>query len=270
MLQEILSAQPCIQEIDPGRMGYATAGVHQNAVEHVIKVMREHLSEPLSLGDLADAACLSPYYFNRIFHRSIGLPPCEFLAALRLDAAKKLLLTTDLSVTDVCFAVGYNALGSFTSRFTQQVGLSPRHLRLRMRAITDFGRTLTYDQEEKMAFNRLPYSLSGRIITPGIFEGLIFVGAYPRPIPHGKPVSCTLLTAPGPFYLDPLPFGQYYLMAAAFSASHDSRITLIPDAACLVGIHGPITIQERGIWPSIELYLRPPRFTDPPILTALL
>src|SRR5262249_28546352 len=129
MLQEILSAQPAVQEINAGRMEYVTAEFHQNAVERVIKVMREHLAEPLSLGDMADEACLSPYYFNRVFHRSIGLPPCEFLAALRLDAAKKLLLTTDLSVTDVCFTVGYNALGSFTSRFTQQVGLSPRHLR---------------------------------------------------------------------------------------------------------------------------------------------
>src|ERR1700760_4201675 len=91
--------------------------------ERVILSMRECLDEPISLSDMADIACLSPYHFNRVFHQVTGLPPTKFLYALRLSTAKRLLLTTSLSVTDVCFEVGYNSLGTFTTRFTQLVGL---------------------------------------------------------------------------------------------------------------------------------------------------
>src|SRR4051812_36011564 len=63
---------------------------HREAIERVIRTMRTQLHEPLSLEDMADIACLSPYYFNRIFHQVIGIPPGEFLATLRLEAAKHL------------------------------------------------------------------------------------------------------------------------------------------------------------------------------------
>ncbi|HLG78582.1 MAG TPA: helix-turn-helix transcriptional regulator, partial [Ktedonobacteraceae bacterium] len=101
----------------------------QVMVERVIVVMRERLCEPLSLADMADIACVSPFYFCHLFRAVVGIPPGEFLVALRLDAAKRLLLTTNLSVTDVCFEVGYSGLGSFTTRFSQLIGISPRLLR---------------------------------------------------------------------------------------------------------------------------------------------
>ena len=85
---------------------------HLSTIERVIRTMREHLCEAFSLEDMADVACLSPYYFSRVFHQIIGTPPGEFLATLRLDMAKRLLLTTPMSVTDICFEVGYSALGS--------------------------------------------------------------------------------------------------------------------------------------------------------------
>src|SRR5438309_1587588 len=102
---------------------------HSVAIERAILAMRERLQEPLSLQDMADIAHMSPYHFSRVFHRLIGIPPGEFLTALRLDAAKRLLLTTSLSVTDICFEVGYLSPSSFTTRFTQLVGLPPRQLR---------------------------------------------------------------------------------------------------------------------------------------------
>src|SRR5579872_1710680 len=104
------------------------------AVECAIQTMHIHLHEALTLEDLADAACLSPYYFHRVFRRQIGIPPGEFLSALRLQAARHLLVTTSLRVTDICFEVGYSSPGSFTSRFTHLVGLSPRLLRQRASA----------------------------------------------------------------------------------------------------------------------------------------
>src|SRR5712692_8627425 len=108
-----------------------TLAAHTQAVERVIRAMHTYLDELLTLEDLASVACLSPYYFNRVFRRLIGIAPGEFLSALRFQMARRLLLTTPLSVTYICFEVGYTSTGSFTSRFTQLVGLSPRLLRQR-------------------------------------------------------------------------------------------------------------------------------------------
>src|SRR5438094_10658426 len=96
--------------------------------------MHTHLHEVLTLEDLASVACLSPSHFHRVFCRLIGIPPGEFLSALRFQAARRLLVTTSLSVTDIRFEVGYTSTGSFPNRFTDQVGLSPRLFRQRARA----------------------------------------------------------------------------------------------------------------------------------------
>src|SRR6266581_4999981 len=113
---------------------HVTLATQTQAVERAIQAMHTHLDEELALEDLASVACLSPSHFHRVFRRLIGVPPGEFLAALRFQAARRLLLTTSLSVTDICFAVGYTSTGSFTSRFTHLVGLSPRLLRQRAHA----------------------------------------------------------------------------------------------------------------------------------------
>src|SRR5579859_5708822 len=127
---------------------HVTLAVQTQAVERAIQAMHTHLHELLTLEDLASVACLSPSHFTRVFGRLIGIPPGEFLSALRLQAARRLLLTTALSVTDICFEVGYSSIGSFTSRFTHQVGLPPRLLRQRAKtfeppAQEPAGRSLT-------------------------------------------------------------------------------------------------------------------------------
>ena len=81
------------------------------------------------LDEMARIAYLSPFYFNRIFRQLTGVPPRRFHTALRIDAAKRLLLTTDLSVTEMCLEVGYQSLGTFTTHFHELVGVSPRALR---------------------------------------------------------------------------------------------------------------------------------------------
>src|SRR5438067_8275961 len=113
---------------------HETLDTQTQAVERAIQTMHTHLHEVLTLEDLASVAYLSPSHFHRVFCRLIGIPPGEFLSALRFQAARRLLLTTSLSVTDICFEVGYSSTGSFTTRFTHLVGLSPRLLRQRAQA----------------------------------------------------------------------------------------------------------------------------------------
>src|SRR6476660_4196704 len=98
------------------------------AVEQVVRWMREHLDQEISMEEMAEGAGVSPFHFLRTFRRFTGVTPALFLSALRLEEAKRLLLTTERSVTDICFDVGYSSVGTFTTRFTQLVGLSPARL----------------------------------------------------------------------------------------------------------------------------------------------
>src|SRR5256714_15274685 len=105
-------APPVLSE---GAAPHVTFAAQTQAVERAIQTMHTHLDEELTLEDLASVAYLSPSHFHRVFRRLIGIPPGEFLAALRFQTARRLLLTTALSVTEICFEVGYTSIGSFTT-----------------------------------------------------------------------------------------------------------------------------------------------------------
>jgi AraC family transcriptional regulator len=246
----------------------STQILHLEAVERVIQTMQERIQETLSLEDMADIACLSPYYFCRVFHQIVGIPPGEFLATQRLNTAKRLLLTTSLNVTDICFEVGYVGIGSFTTRFTQQVGVAPRHLR---HLVNNVGIPPLISPAECSA-NQLCAAASmrgvyGRIHIAEPFSGIIFTGLFPRRIPQGRPVRCTRITEPGAF--DQVPDGCYFLLSAAFPISQDPRVYLLPDKTVKVGGYGPLLVQNGVVSEPVEITLRPLSLTNPPILAAL-
>lgn len=82
-------------------------------------------AEPLDLEALARTAHVSPRHFSRSFRRTFGETPYQYLLTRRLERARHLLRTTDLRVAEVCFAVGFNSVGSFTTTFRRHVGVSP-------------------------------------------------------------------------------------------------------------------------------------------------
>ena len=79
----------------------------------------------LRLSEAASKACLSPFHYHRMFVRAFGETPHDFLTRLRIERAKCLLARDQLAVTDVCYAVGYESLSSFSTRFRTLVGRSP-------------------------------------------------------------------------------------------------------------------------------------------------
>jgi AraC-like DNA-binding protein len=81
--------------------------------------------EPLTVDDLARTARLSRAHFSREFRRAFGESPHAYLLTRRLERAAALLRTTDRSVAEICFAVGLQSVGSFTSSFTRTYGVSP-------------------------------------------------------------------------------------------------------------------------------------------------
>ena len=82
-------------------------------------------AEPLGIDDLARAAGLSRAHFSREFRRVFGESPHGYLLTRRLERAAALLRTTDRSVADICFSVGLQSVGSFTTSFTRTFGASP-------------------------------------------------------------------------------------------------------------------------------------------------
>lgn len=84
-----------------------------------------HYAEPLTLPDLAAVAMLSKYHFLRLFKAVYGQTPAAYLSERRVERAQDLLRTTNLTVTEVCFAVGFSSLGSFSSRFSEITGEPP-------------------------------------------------------------------------------------------------------------------------------------------------
>ena len=109
-------------------------GVPPDVLVHLRRA-RDHAdrryTEPLDLATLATVAGLSKFHFQRLFKGTYGMTPAEYVSRRRLERAQDLLRATNLTVTEVCHAVGFSSLGSFSSRFHDLVGESPRDFQAR-------------------------------------------------------------------------------------------------------------------------------------------
>jgi len=88
--------------------------------------------EAIDLRETSRIACLSPYHFLRMFRHAFGETPHQYLTHRRIERARELLLFSERSVTDICFDVGYESLGSFSTLFRKMIGDSPLSFRTRV------------------------------------------------------------------------------------------------------------------------------------------
>ena len=86
---------------------------------------------PLDLEEISKQACLSRYHFLRLFREAFATTPHQYLMRRRIEKAKELLRSRRLSVTDICFEVGFQSLGSFSTLFRRRVGDAPINYRER-------------------------------------------------------------------------------------------------------------------------------------------
>ena len=100
-------------------------------LERARDLIDRQFASALDLDRMAREACLSRYHFLRSFQRQFGETPHRYLTRRRMSRARELLRGGELSVTEVCFAVGFESLGSFSSLFRRLHGEPPDHFRRR-------------------------------------------------------------------------------------------------------------------------------------------
>lgn len=114
-----------------------TTRAHDDVLVH-LRAARDHadrsFTEPLDLAQLAAVARLSKFHFQRLFTATYGMSPAAYVSQRRIERAQDMLRATNLTVTEVCHAVGFSSLGSFSTRFREVVGESPSEFQARYAA----------------------------------------------------------------------------------------------------------------------------------------
>lgn len=250
-------------------------------IERVVMYMYEHYSEPISLADMADVARLSQFHFSRTFLTATGVSPGRFLSAVRLHMAKGLLLTTSQTVTDISYMVGYNSLGTFTTRFTRSVGITPVQYRRASGAVSGIpcvsrtaksGPEPSFDWFDGCGVMWFPQpaagSIEGRVsVPPGTRLPRIYLGVFDGAIAQGPMMVGAVLEDSLTFRLPCVPEGEWHVMAVGCVVT-DPRPLIDTGPVPMVGSHGPVKVID-GEALDVRLRMHGPRPTDPPILLAL-
>ncbi|MEF3306839.1 AraC family transcriptional regulator [Paenibacillus sp. GYB003] len=240
-------------------------------IDEVLAYIHRHIDEPLELSRLAGYAGYSPYHFARIFKERIGLSPLYYVSAYRLQRAKELLLNTKLSIRDIGLEVGQQSLGTFTSRFTERVGVSPSHFRNSVVQADSHLRALQKLRDWRTALPILHQHarIEGTVRAAVPFEGVVLVGLFAKPIPEGMPLHGTLLPSLGDFCFTGVKPGTYYLMATSVAWSSRAIDFLLPHSTLRARSKRPIVVEPNAVVPHQDITLHPPLPDDPPILISL-
>jgi AraC-like DNA-binding protein len=103
----------------------ARHGLDDVRLSRVLDYMQAHLGDPLGIEELAGIACLSPFHFTRMFRNSMGMPPYRYVAELRLERAKSLLVNGGESLVEIALATCFSSQSNFTRAFRQATGMTP-------------------------------------------------------------------------------------------------------------------------------------------------
>ena len=107
-----------------GRRGLST-----QQLQRALEFIHDHIESDLSLAQVAAAAYLSPYHFARLFKLAVGVPPHQYIIAQRIQRARRLLASPELSVEEISWRVGFSSQSHFIAQFRRLVGMSPGEYR---------------------------------------------------------------------------------------------------------------------------------------------
>ncbi len=111
------------------RLPGVKGGLAPVVLRRVLDWIEAHLAQPLLLADLAAEAALSEYHFARMFRQSMGLAPHQYVMQRRMAQAKRQIINSDLPLTDIALACGFNSASHFSNRFRAVYGITPSQLR---------------------------------------------------------------------------------------------------------------------------------------------
>lgn len=265
-----------------------TQTTYQQRILTVLLYIQDHLYEQLSLEELAQVACFSPYHFHRIFRGMVGETLAAYIRRLRLERAAQRLGQTDRSVTDLAFEAGYENAESFTRAFRDRFGTSPSeykktaHADLNVR-LPEFQKGeipmdvhIRQVPARKVVFVRHvgPYPECGRAWEKlctwagpnGLFQpGAEFVGLCyddpdvtdPEKIRYDACITTEADVQPeGEIGVQTIETGLY-----AMATHHGSYTRLSETYAALCGRWAPANGYEIRSLPSMEIYLNSPEET---------
>ncbi|WP_266182060.1 helix-turn-helix transcriptional regulator [Dyella humicola] len=109
----------------PGQSVVRQRGLPRVSLCRVINAIHKRLGEKMTLQDIADAACMSRFHFARLFRRSTGYSPMEYLLQVRLEQAKALLRLRAMRISDIAVEIGFADQSHLTRHFRRAVGMTP-------------------------------------------------------------------------------------------------------------------------------------------------
>ncbi|XEC97342.1 helix-turn-helix domain-containing protein [Paenibacillus tarimensis] len=240
-------------------------------IDEVISYIHHNIYEPLSLSQLASHIAYSPYHFTRIFKQRTGLSPLYYVSSLRLQKSKDLLLNTNLSIREIGLEIGQQSLGTFTTRFTEKVGMSPSDFRNQVQRADNHFHSLRElnDWTDLQPVLKQNARIDGTVQAEVPFEGIILIGLFAKPIPEGLPLYGTLLPSLGDFCFTDVKPGTYYLMATSVSWGMKALDFMLPHKTLRTRSKEPIIVRPNSAVPHQQVKLYAPRLDDPPILISL-
>lgn len=236
-----------------------TAPLTPTVLHAVVGLARARLGEGISVTDLADHAGYSPFHFSRLFTATVGVTPGLFLTALRMDAAKRLLLHRNDAVIDIAAAVGFDSLSSFSRRFRASVGVPPASLR----TVADRLADRTPRPFALVDGRRDTVSIRLHLPPARDASASVWVGWYRQPAPIGLPVAGALVAHGDPVRLPVHPEAPW-LLGFAVPANADVHDHLIPTAPLVAANH--LAARTRH---GLTLVFAPAATHAVPLLSAL-
>jgi AraC family transcriptional regulator len=265
----------------PGAVGLrnraAPVPALQPAVRQAITSMHARYFDPITLTELASEVFVSPFHFSRIFTKATGVTPGRYLTAVRLFEAKRLLLTTALTVSDIVCSVGYSSVGTFTSRFTRAVGMTPTQYRdpevgrLLVALAPDFRRLPSLPLLRSLGKSCASLTtasgvIGGKILMPeGAPPADVVVGVFAEAVPQCGPVAFSgrMNTGSTEIEIPGVPDGDWVVMAVAEHSSATSG------AVFSTGTVARKVRVRNGRAEAFVISMRAPLPTDPPIAITL-
>lgn len=104
-------------------------GLSRLVLREIVDYIQKHLSQDLSLVELAAVAHMSSHHFSNLFKQSTGRAPHQYITKCRIEAAKQLLMQRDLTIVEVCHYVGFQSQSHFTKVFRQHTNVTPKAYR---------------------------------------------------------------------------------------------------------------------------------------------